>query len=335
MKKLLFFIPLLPVAFIVLIITLIAGAVGSPFKVIGDIFSDMGDIFDPKHDLVLMLDEYFKSDDAIYYLSSTYLESITNDKDIRMPSNYLFIPFVLNENQNPTKEEINYLINSAKIRVETEEVMLDEDGKPLLDEEGNIMYEIIIEYELKSSIKYVETIRKNTPYKKVFEGKSTENIAQYIDHFTYIDYFAPGIIVGDGEYSYPFTEKAKVTAEMGWYEPFGKLEWHDAIDLVPPGRCGVPIYSVSDGIVSNVQVASGKTVANAVTVDNQDGMKITYAHQLHPYTLPVGTQVNKGDFIGSVGSTGLSTGCHLHLNFKLNGEDVNPRLYIDFDYPFD
>ena len=94
---------------------------------------------------------------------------------------------------------------------------------------------------------------------------------------------------------------------------------HSGIDLAAPA--GSPIVATSDGQVSWADWAGGYGIA--VAVEHGGGYQTRYAHMSRVNVAP-GQQVRKGDVIGYVGSTGLSTGPHLHYEVRVNGQAVNP-----------
>lgn len=98
------------------------------------------------------------------------------------------------------------------------------------------------------------------------------------------------------------------------------------------GRCGQPIYAAQSGTVT--KAASGGYnggSGNNVRIDHGDinGIHIETAY-LHMSEVVVsdGQQVNKGDLLGTVGNTGLSTSCHLHLSLYKNGANSDPLEYV-------
>lgn len=104
---------------------------------------------------------------------------------------------------------------------------------------------------------------------------------------------------------------------------------HKGVDFASPGW--TPIYAVADGIVTTVQ--NHWSYGNYVQIyhgkDDQGNTYSTlYAHMIQWPSVSAGQTVSKGTVIGYVGSTGNSTGNHLHLEMKINGSRVNPRLYI-------
>ncbi|MFV0479863.1 MAG: M23 family metallopeptidase [Anaerorhabdus sp.] len=309
-------------------------AVGTPFRVVGDFFEEafLGEI--EITELYDLIDSFIETPEATELFNEEYLPHIMAEKQITMPLNYIFIPLVIVGTEEATEADILTLINAAKKEIIEYKLVFDEYGNPVWNEYGEQVVEIEVRYELYSVEEYVDNLSKLGTYDEIFKIATQEEFAEFISYFNGLGVYRRSVN-GDDRFIYPFTTKADVTAEMGWYSPFGTLMWHDAIDLAfpKPNDCGVPIYSVSDGVVIAVQHTDGANIANSVTVDAGDGIVIKYVHMADKYTLGVGTLVSRGDYIGLIGSTGISTACHLHLNFKVNGKTVNPRDFIDFDNP--
>ncbi len=95
---------------------------------------------------------------------------------------------------------------------------------------------------------------------------------------------------------------------------------HPGMDLTDPR--GTPIHPVADGKVLSVQPGRLK-FGNHIIVEHADGVKSLYAH-LSAFDAKVGDVVTKNSTIGKVGSTGWSTGNHLHLEIYQNNAPVNP-----------
>lgn len=118
-----------------------------------------------------------------------------------------------------------------------------------------------------------------------------------------------------------------LSSAYGWREPptEGASSFHGGVDLA--GAEGTPIYATRSGYVYR----SGYTEYNGyyVGVDHGDGFASAYLHLTH-YIVSVGEYVSQGQVIGYMGSTGVSTGPHLHFTVYYNGNTVNPAEYIDF-----
>ncbi len=106
--------------------------------------------------------------------------------------------------------------------------------------------------------------------------------------------------------------------------PFsGRKEFHGAIDIA--ARSGKRVIAPADGIVSEVDHRSD--LGNSITLDHGNGITTSYAHLLKS-NVQKGKSVRRGDVIGFVGSTGRSTGPHLHYIVQMDGVPVNPRKYL-------
>lgn len=101
--------------------------------------------------------------------------------------------------------------------------------------------------------------------------------------------------------------------------------FHPAIDLAAP--TGTEIYPIMDGEVVFVN-RSRFGFGNQVVVDHGNQLKSLYAH-LSKIEVKEGDKINKNQVLGRVGSTGRSTGPHLHLQIWENGRLVNPRVFFE------
>ena len=98
---------------------------------------------------------------------------------------------------------------------------------------------------------------------------------------------------------------------------------HTGLDIAAPK--GTPIKVIADGKVTFA--AQSGSYGYLVKVDHGNGVETWYAHTSKMY-VTVGKEVKAGDVIAAVGSTGNSTGPHLHLEVRINGEHVNPQKYL-------
>lgn len=106
-----------------------------------------------------------------------------------------------------------------------------------------------------------------------------------------------------------------VTGEPGMF--------HDGIDIPAPG--GTPVFAIQSGIVIQV-TASNSGYGNLIRLQHDDGLQSVYAH-LSDIGVRRKQQVLQGEVIGWVGSTGKSTGPHLHFSMSQNGQSVDPQYY--------
>lgn len=113
----------------------------------------------------------------------------------------------------------------------------------------------------------------------------------------------------------------------GWrtHPIYKTQEFHPGMDFT--AEQGTPIYATGDGVVE-VADANAQGYGNHVVINHGFGYQTLYGHMSKIATTP-GKKVKRGDLIGYVGSTGLSTGPHVHYEVIKNGEKVNP---INFYY---
>lgn len=125
-------------------------------------------------------------------------------------------------------------------------------------------------------------------------------------------------------YIFPLEEAdAPVTDGYGWREhplvPNGKTQFHNGVDL--EAAAGENILAVADGTV--VESGYNEAYGYMVLLDHANGVQTFYAH-MTDYLVSTGDTVRQGQIIGTVGSTGWSTGPHLHLGVIIDGESVDP-----------
>ena len=105
---------------------------------------------------------------------------------------------------------------------------------------------------------------------------------------------------------------------------YGDWRFHSGVDLSAPS--GTPIIASRSGVVT--LATYDWSAGYYVTVDHMDGYETKYLHMTH-YIVSKGDYVSAGQVIGYVGSTGTSTGAHLHFGVYYNGKSVNPANYIN------
>ena len=100
-------------------------------------------------------------------------------------------------------------------------------------------------------------------------------------------------------------------------------KFHSGMDFTAP--TGTEVYATGNGVIRTVKSAR-RELGNHIIVDHGFGYQTVYAH-LDRFNVRVGQKVKRGDVIGFVGSTGLSTAPHLHYEVLANGKHVDPALY--------
>jgi murein DD-endopeptidase MepM/ murein hydrolase activator NlpD len=113
-------------------------------------------------------------------------------------------------------------------------------------------------------------------------------------------------------------------------EPFGAVNSihttaHTGIDLATFNL--TPLPSVSDGVVEQVYHLKDN-IGNGIKIETPEGHEIIYGH-LSEVFVKEGQEVHLGEIVGKAGSSGNSTGYHLHLGEKIHGQFVDPSYYVD------
>jgi murein DD-endopeptidase MepM/ murein hydrolase activator NlpD len=121
-------------------------------------------------------------------------------------------------------------------------------------------------------------------------------------------------------------EVMRKTSHFGYRtDPFqGRRKNHKGLDIAGP--IGTPIYATADGIVGRAQWVSG--YGKYIEVEHGNAIQTRYGH-LSAMNVQSGQRVRKGDVIGFMGSTGRSTGSHLHYEVRIAGEPVNPTSFLE------
>lgn len=116
------------------------------------------------------------------------------------------------------------------------------------------------------------------------------------------------------------------SSSFGWrVDPFrGTRAFHEGLDFT--ARTGTPIRAAADGIVTTSSNTSA--YGNLIKLNHGAGLETRYAHA-SKLLVKVGERVVKGQKVALVGSTGRSTGPHLHYEIRLNGHALDPRKYLN------
>ncbi|SIT15121.1 Murein DD-endopeptidase MepM and murein hydrolase activator NlpD, contain LysM domain [Belliella pelovolcani] len=118
-------------------------------------------------------------------------------------------------------------------------------------------------------------------------------------------------------------EETRITSEFG----FRRYRWHHGTDLKL--RTGDPIFSTFDGIV-RIRSYDRNGYGYYVVVRHKNGLETLYGH-MSKILVEVGQEVKAGDILGLGGSTGRSTGPHLHYEVRYQGLSINPTQLFDFN----
>jgi murein DD-endopeptidase MepM/ murein hydrolase activator NlpD len=135
--------------------------------------------------------------------------------------------------------------------------------------------------------------------------------------------------LADGAIAVPSDKPVKTAEFTSGYgtrtDPFrGGAARHQGIDLA--AAIGTPIYATADGTISEAGYNSGG-YGNLIKVDHGRGIETRYGH-LSAILVSPGQRITRGQVIGRMGSTGRSTGSHLHYEVRIDGRAVNPIPFM-------
>ncbi len=130
---------------------------------------------------------------------------------------------------------------------------------------------------------------------------------------------------GGGTFAWPVPGWYRISSEYGPRTSpiFGKTEFHTGIDI--PAAYGESVVAAADGTVITAGWVRG--FGNTVIISHGSGLSTLYGHN-SSVTVSVGQSVRKGDVVAKIGSTGYSTGNHLHFEARLNNSHTNPWAYL-------
>lgn len=171
---------------------------------------------------------------------------------------------------------------------------------------------------------YYDSLQKDKKaYEAEYEAAKAQEAALDNELSAYLASLAQqnsSTVIADGNYMWPLPAGGYMSCYFGESDPMGRP--HYAVDCAIAG--GTPVYAANDGSVVRAQYHD--SYGNYVLLDHGNGQATLYAH-MSGLAVGAGQSVAKGQVIGYVGSTGFSTGNHLHFEFRINGQKVNPLSY--------
>lgn len=216
-----------------------------------------------------------------------------------------------------------------------ENLYQEKDFKTEIIEDSNYMvgYSNVIQ----NGVKGEEFITRVTLYEngKVVSVKNTDSVetkspVNRIVKTGSRTHFAIG---NTGVWAWPTRSGYYISTYFGADYDLGYYRYHQAVDITGTG-CGSPIYAANDGTVSVVHDWQGTLnysnkdyLGTYVQINHNNGYQTVYAHLSKRY-VAAGEAVQMGQVIGTMGTTGQSTGCHLHYEAWYGGSRFNPlELY--------
>lgn len=229
-----------------------------------------------------------------------------------------------------------YILNRQLIEVLEQQLLTDkallEETKAGKESEQAALEDLIaakeatiLEYERDIALKedsieaYEADIREETAIIEALEAAIAEEKRKLIEQNQKL------LTYDGGQFKFPLAYYTRLSSEYGWrMHPTLHVEkFHNGIDLAAP--TGTDIYAAYDGKV--VAAAYSSSMGNYVMIDHGDDLYTIYMHASRLY-VSAGDIVVKGETIAAVGSTGRSTGPHLHFGVRLGGAYVSPWNYL-------
>lgn len=212
-------------------------------------------------------------------------------------------------------EEEKEVLDEAKAAVEKEEASLNE----LIDAKENEMYKMSSDIKSKEQAikEYEADIAEQNETIKALEAIVAEERKKLAAE--------QGRRYDGGVFAWPAPSYTRISDDYGnrTHPILGTQQFHNGIDMAAPG--GSAILAAYDGKV--VAAAYSGSMGNYIMIDHGDSLYTIYMHASALY-VSKGQEVNRGDKIAAVGSTGRSTGNHLHFSVRLNGSYVSPWSYL-------
>lgn len=242
--------------------------------------------------------------------SMSYIKILLNSSSI---SDFLNNMYIVKEIVKQDKEILTELdenkeeIEKKKSKIEKKKAE-QEDLKVLLEQDNESLHNDKIEVEnLKAQLE-----KEEEDLELEIEKISAQSIVD-----------GESIVISSG--SWPVPGYSRISSPYGYriHPIFNTRKMHTGIDV--PAPTGTPTVSIDSGkvIFAGTKGGYGKTVM----IQHDDGKVTLYAHN-HQLNVSVGQRVQKGQVVAKIGSTGNSTGPHLHFEVRINGKHVNPVPYI-------
>ena len=214
-----------------------------------------------------------------------------------------------------TKEEKDKLI---------EELKKDKNVKDIKVEEEETKENYIISYEEAKQLAFstaenIENDKKEKDAKTKIEKQNT-NIIKNIRKGGTVSTSSSSnasAMLGSLSFRRPLNSSRISAGYLGY-------PGHRGIDF--PSPQGTPVMAAEAGTVTTV-LYSNKSYGNRVIIDHGNGISTLYGHN-STISVSLGQRVSKGQTIAGVGSTGRSTGNHVHFEIRINGKPINPTSYV-------
>ncbi len=179
-----------------------------------------------------------------------------------------------------------------------------------------------IKKQVVKSLKLNKDDAEGGPYIPTYMPKISKNTSKMFDSLDELQKLR--LVVANLPLGIPIKNADEHSSFGHRIDPFnGDMAFHSGIDLA--ATAGASIYSTADGTI--ISAGRDGSYGNMVDVDHGFGIVTRYGH-LSEINVHKGDKVKKGSIIGVQGSTGRSTGLHLHYEVRYNGEAINPQKFL-------
>lgn len=254
--------------------------------------------------------------------SGSYIDLLLSSKSIsEFIANYETIKEIT-EHDTAVMDEMERLKNEVEVakNVIEERKEEQEEARAIASEKENTLQQKLNEKEALEKALEAD-IEK---YKQVYEDARRQEQALKASISSSLSSSSNSVYTG-GEFCWPAPSYVRISSPYGYriHPIFGTKKFHSGVDLAAPG--GSNILAATDGVVKMAGWNGG--YGNCVIVDHGGGISTLYGHAQR-LCVTKGQTVTRGQVIAKVGTTGNSTGNHLHFEVLINGKTTDPMPYI-------
>ncbi len=278
----------------------------------------------------------FRSNSFSEFLGNLDMIADIAEADQRMMDELRQVAQEISDAQAELAEEKS-LLQSKRESLDESQAELDAksaEAAEILDElndKAKEMEDLYAEYEIKEDDLARDIAQKEQEYNDALEAEEEARRREEEERRQQESNSGSGSSGGSGGspsssgWLYPLPYRVTVTCPYGWriHPITGKESFHTGVDL--GAGYGTAIYASRSGTVTTATYSD--VFGNYVTINHGDGYSSLYAHMTYS-VVSSGEYVTQGQLIGYVGSTGWSTGPHLHFTIYYNGSTANPMNYI-------
>lgn len=224
-------------------------------------------------------------------------------------------------------QEILTKLNDTKKKIEATKIELEET-RDKLKKEAEVLDKKMEELQAVSEEKQkmLEEISKDVEkYRIIYEAAEAAEAAAIREYESALRADANPVKYTGGAFQWPVPSSSRVTSKYGYriHPVYGTQKFHSGIDIGAPQ--GVQVLAAADGVVTLAATNGG--YGQCVIINHGSGLATLYGHNSQLF-VKQGDKVKKGDLIAYVGSTGVSTGPHLHFEVRENGATRDPMGFF-------